>query len=68
MERKMQLGADGDLRLASVRRTNPLAPSAASSAGTKPTAPAIYEYEYAEMSDAAAPKAVSDEPLYDDVS
>ena len=52
----MQLGADGDLRLASVRRTNPLAPSAASSAGTKLTAPAIYEYDYAEMSDAAAPK------------
>ena len=34
----------------------------------KPTTPAICEYEYAEMSDAAAPKAVSDEPLYDDVS
>ena len=51
----MQLGADGDLRLASVRRTtawtNPLAKNAGSlGAGPKPIAPSVYEYDDVEMS------------------
>ena len=68
LERKLGADDNGDLRLASVRRTNPLAPNVTSSAaGTKPIAPAIYEYEYAEMID-ARPNPVSDQPMYDNAA
>ena len=48
LERKMQLGADGALRLVSVRRTNPLGPTTTPAVGTMP-AMDDHEYEYAEM-------------------
>jgi len=56
LERKMQLGADGGIRLASVHRTNPLAANPTPAAGTESIAPTIHEheYEYAEMSEAGA--------------
>lgn len=43
LERKMQVGADGGLRMASVRRTNPLAATAIPATDTKPVVPTIYQ-------------------------
>jgi hypothetical protein len=61
LQRKMQLGVDGDLRLASVHRTNPLATNATPATGTEPDPPTIHEYEYAEMSNGGA-DTIYDEP------
>jgi hypothetical protein len=61
LQRKMQLGVDGNLRLASVHRTNPLATNATPATGTEPDPPTIHEYEYAEMSNGGA-DTIYDEP------
>ena len=52
LKRKMQIGADGGLRLASVHRTNPLATNAAT--GDEPIPPTMRESTYAEISQGGA--------------
>ena len=64
LERKMQLGVDGNLRLVSVRRTNPLVQHAPPAAGARSIAPALYEYDETINT---GPDAVYSEPLYDDL-
>jgi len=61
LQRKMQLGVDGNVRLASVHRTNPLATNATPATGSEPVPPTIHEYEYSEMSNGGA-DAIYDEP------
>ena len=65
----MQLGADGDLRLASVRRTNPLVQYATPAAGARSIAPALYEYDEAvttgDETVNTGSDAVYSEPMYE---
>ena len=64
LERKMQLGGDGNLRLVSVRRTNPLVQHATPAAGASSIAPPLYEYDETINT---GPDAIYSEPLDDDL-
>ena len=64
LQRTLQIGADGGLRLASVHRTNPLATNAAT--GNEPIPPTIHESEYAEISHGGA-EAIYDVPGTDTI-